>query len=357
MHVLNIRRVAVWSGAALVASAGGVASGQAFSADFEAPTYSGSVAGVALTAGFGGGGQQGWYNPVSGSADGVVHEYAGNPLGFAVNPSGGSQFVVGTHAGNAAFARMQHTIDFSAGGVWEAEFDCTGLYNGTLPAGDNLGSFSLQPSTTGRYFQQLMSYGPTLLATHPTITDYTASADHFHIAFGFHTAAAPTVVRFECPGAAWQDLPANNWYRCRAKWDFDTAQILEVSIQNLTLGGVATTLDVSGLGWYLLGGPGSTNALPTDIRLFTGGGAGTSLPGNVTAWDNISIAPAGGTACYANCDSSTLAPILNVADFTCFLTRFAAGDSYANCDNSTQAPVLNVADFTCFLQAFAAGCP
>jgi hypothetical protein len=61
--------------------------------------------------------------------------------------------------------------------------------------------------------------------------------------------------------------------------------------------------------------------------------------------------------CYANCDASTQPPILNVGDFTCFLQRFAAGDSYANCDASTQAPVLNVGDFTCFLQRFAAGCP
>jgi outer membrane protein assembly factor BamB len=30
---------------------------------------------------------------------------------------------------------------------------------------------------------------------------------------------------------------------------------------------------------------------------------------------------------------------------------------YANCDGSTAQPVLNVADFTCFLQKFAAGCP
>ncbi len=61
--------------------------------------------------------------------------------------------------------------------------------------------------------------------------------------------------------------------------------------------------------------------------------------------------------CYANCDGSTQTPALNVADFTCFLTRFAAAESYANCDSSTQPPVLNVADFTCFLQQFAAGCP
>jgi hypothetical protein len=65
----------------------------------------------------------------------------------------------------------------------------------------------------------------------------------------------------------------------------------------------------------------------------------------------------GNVACYANCDSSTIAPVLNVLDFNCFLNRFAAGDSYANCDNSNIPPVLNVLDFNCFLNRFAAGCP
>jgi hypothetical protein len=61
--------------------------------------------------------------------------------------------------------------------------------------------------------------------------------------------------------------------------------------------------------------------------------------------------------CYANCDRSVTAPILNVGDFTCFLQHYAAGDCYANCDGSSTIPVLNVGDFTCFLQRFAAGCP
>ncbi len=60
--------------------------------------------------------------------------------------------------------------------------------------------------------------------------------------------------------------------------------------------------------------------------------------------------------CYANCDESTTAPILNVQDFTCFLQEFAQGDDYANCDGSTGIPRLNVQDFTCFLQKFAQGC-
>jgi len=61
--------------------------------------------------------------------------------------------------------------------------------------------------------------------------------------------------------------------------------------------------------------------------------------------------------CYANCDGSTTAPILNVADFICFLSEFAAQNPYANCDNSTTPPVLNVADFVCFQTRYAAGCP
>jgi hypothetical protein len=61
--------------------------------------------------------------------------------------------------------------------------------------------------------------------------------------------------------------------------------------------------------------------------------------------------------CYANCDGSTTAPILNANDFICFQAAFAAGASYANCDGSTTPPVLNVNDFICFQAAFSAGCP
>ena len=60
--------------------------------------------------------------------------------------------------------------------------------------------------------------------------------------------------------------------------------------------------------------------------------------------------------CYANCDQSAAAPVLNVIDFACFLNHFAAGDPYANCDGSSTVPVLNVSDFACFLNKFAAGC-
>jgi hypothetical protein len=74
----------------------------------------------------------------------------------------------------------------------------------------------------------------------------------------------------------------------------------------------------------------------------------------------------GAPVCYANCDGSTVAPVLNVDDFTCFINEFASAQGlpheqqvvhYANCDNSTVAPALNVDDFTCFINAFAQGCP
>jgi hypothetical protein len=80
-----------------------------------------------------------------------------------------------------------------------------------------------------------------------------------------------------------------------------------------------------------------------------------AIPNN--AYLGFDFVPTGPAPCYANCDGSTTAPVLNVGDFTCFLQKYAANDPYANCDGSTTPPVLNVGDFTCFLQKYAAGCP
>ncbi len=83
-------------------------------------------------------------------------------------------------------------------------------------------------------------------------------------------------------------------------------------------------------------------------------GYGTNPDGRTEGW--IAHFPAPAAPCYANCDGSTANPILNVLDFACFLTSYAAGASYANCDGSTAEPVLNVVDFMCFLNKYAAGC-
>ena len=121
------------------------------------------------------------------------------------------------------------------------------------------------------------------------------------------------------------------------------------------------------VGVYLIGASGG-------VRYTSSGAQPTWSDGQLTLFsDRARSAPWAGTlysvrtfagavhyrpaACYANCDGSTQAPVLNVADFSCFLAKFAAGNAYANCDGSTQAPALNVADFSCFLSKFAAGCP
>jgi hypothetical protein len=98
-------------------------------------------------------------------------------------------------------------------------------------------------------------------------------------------------------------------------------------------------------------GPNGPNGeyIGIDDVVFTLGGGGGGPPGG----------------CYANCDSSTQCPRVNVGDFTCFLQQYSAGllltpalqlTHFSNCDASTTAPVINVGDFTCFLQKYAAGC-
>jgi hypothetical protein len=62
--------------------------------------------------------------------------------------------------------------------------------------------------------------------------------------------------------------------------------------------------------------------------------------------------------CYADCDSSTGAGVLDIFDFLCFQNAFVAGDPYAcDCDTTTGPGVCDIFDFLCFQNAFVAGCP
>jgi hypothetical protein len=74
----------------------------------------------------------------------------------------------------------------------------------------------------------------------------------------------------------------------------------------------------------------------------------------VRGYGIVNAAAALASDCYANCDGSTGPAALNVNDFVCFQSRFAAASPYADC-NHDQA--LNVNDFVCFQAAFASGCP
>jgi uncharacterized membrane protein len=121
-------------------------------------------------------------------------------------------------------------------------------------------------------------------------------------------------------------------------WDrIRGSRILKQTLQQL---GVAAVN-----GWTL----DSVGGISTDGTVIVGGG--TNPQGQPEAW--LARIPA---FCYANCDGSTVEPRLNVADFTCFMTRYANGDPYANCDESTVTPALNVADFICFLGEYSGGC-
>jgi hypothetical protein len=84
--------------------------------------------------------------------------------------------------------------------------------------------------------------------------------------------------------------------------------------------------------------------------LFSAGGSNPKLlMATTTGTYGIDL----GTACYANCDQSTVAPVLSANDFVCFLNAYANSESYADCDG---VGGLTANDFACFLNAYATGC-
>jgi hypothetical protein len=70
-----------------------------------------------------------------------------------------------------------------------------------------------------------------------------------------------------------------------------------------------------------------TSALSTQGFAILGWGNGASGGSSDVQVQNINPDGTLGTTavCYSNCDGSTIPPILNVNDFTCFLNRYAAG--------------------------------
>jgi hypothetical protein len=68
------------------------------------------------------------------------------------------------------------------------------------------------------------------------------------------------------------------------------------------------------------------------------------------------MSSSGPPPCYANCDASTVTPVITPNDFSCFIAAYAADLPSANCDGSCGEPRLTPNDFACFLQAYSAGC-
>jgi len=239
-----------------------------FSDNFESET--GSAGGTVAS------GQNGWTVPAG--VDMNIYTYSGNSLGFATNPNGNNQFLGGSSQGGTLLARAQHDVTFS-GGVWRFAFDFVGGFNGTLPTADNLGSFSLQPSTTNNIFQTLYAWGTNT----STATAFNANVGHF-TATG-QTGGGAGIV-FDSPGADWTNLPVNHWFHQTVTVDFGTNSIIDTTLQDLTAGG--SSHDFQPTGWYLAGGQNNTQGLSaaTAVRFFAGGN-----PGNIMGYDNFSASP------------------------------------------------------------------
>jgi hypothetical protein len=237
-----------------------------YSSSFEALTA--SAAGSVLT------GQDGYYvPPATTSVDFNVHTYAGNTLNIPQNPTGGAQFIGGNGPGAGAFARAQCDMTFGSG-VWTAGFDICAGFAGTLPASQNLGSFSIQPFPGGQSFITLVTWDDVNTAT-------TWSANYIY----FDSAGAQVQEVVSLP--AYQNLPVGGWYRWETDFDLATNAVLGARLTDLTTG-VTTAHPI--VGRYMFGGAAGSTP-PTGFRFFAGG----SLADNVLAFDNAALAPAGPT--------------------------------------------------------------
>lgn len=236
-----------------------------YTQDFDG--LNGSPSGVILT------GQDGYFLPTGppGDVDFMVYTYAGNTLGVVQNPEGGSQFIAGTGPGDGtAYARAQRLTSFGGGlEIWEVWYDFCGIFIGTPPGSNNIGSFSMRQATNTVQINLLTWVDPNNpVAMNSTYVYYDANGTQSPI------PGTP-------PGPEWANLNPNHWYRARMVVDLMINQIIEVAIRDLS-GGTEAVYYPSG--WFLVGGlnpPGTPDA----IRWFGGGGG----PGNTTAWDNCLI--------------------------------------------------------------------
>jgi hypothetical protein len=241
------------------------AAAQMFQTGFEDPDYQGSAEGVVVT------GQQGWYLPnVMGSTDAFIFTYDSNALGLPTNTYGELQFL-GAQVMSSNLARAQLDFDWSASSVWTVSYDIAAGFNGTPPAVDYLGSFSLQDSLVARYF----------IAVNPWMPGFEGS--QWAAAYIVFDAVGGQIGPLP-PGPQWLNLALNHWYRESTTFDLSSNSITSVSITDLDTGDTATFAPTN---WYLAGGAGGGGlALPTGLRFFVGG---DTNPGNILAWDNVLI--------------------------------------------------------------------
>jgi hypothetical protein len=217
-------------------------------------------------------GQDGFYVPaVAGSIDGAMYTYAGNPHGVPVNPIGGANFWAGASQGGTAAARSQRALTLPTGKI-RVEYDVCCTYTGTAAPANNIGSFSFQPSTNAIYVNLLAAW-PVGVTNPPTTWDANVIT---------RGATPPGTVTTVLPDPAFQGLPVGVWHRWGVTIDLVAGTHDEFSITNGATS--VTTVHVPATPLLLPIAPGIGAPLPTDFRLFGGGGLG-----NVFAVDNLVI--------------------------------------------------------------------
>jgi hypothetical protein len=254
------------------------AAAQGYITSFE--TFTASAAGTPMA------GQDGFYIPaVAGSIDGAMYTYAGNPHGVPANPNGGAQFWAGASQGAAAPARSQRALTLPSGKI-RVEYDvCVTYTGGTVVPTNNIGSFSFQPSTNAIYVNLLAAW-PVGVTAPPTTWDANVVT---------RGATPPATVTTILPNAAFQGLPVGVWHRWGCTIDLVAGTHDSFSITNGATN--VTTTYVPATPLLLPVAPSLPAPLPTDFRLFGGGGLG-----NVIAIDNLVISDAAdftnyGTGC------------------------------------------------------------
>ena len=236
---------------------------------FELPQFTASASGESFV------GVEGWYQPVVGGGEHQAYTYADNDLGLVQNPVGGNQFIGGRSGGSPAFARAQKNFDFS-NGAFTIAYDMAANYDGVGDATINLSSFSLQ--SDGAAADSFKSF----IALN-NFTDPTNPSAGFKAEFNVFDSTGAATNNLS-PGAAWESLDTNSWYRQFITVDFATNQVLAVTILDLNTGSSSTA---NPDGWFMTGGAASTLDLPTGLRFFVGGNEG-----NIMGWDNLYVVPA-----------------------------------------------------------------
>lgn len=243
-------------------------------------------------------GQNGWIVPaVANSIDGNCYSYAGNAFGFPPNPGGGgTNFLGNTNTGGAVNTRMEHVFGTPPySGIWSAEWDMCADYLGTtFPAVNNIGSVSLQPSTTAKHFIALATWTPPVPTTSapttwnldwiffggPTgLTQIQASVGNTALGYA---AGLPSCMT---------NLRLRNWYRVKIWWDWNTNAVVRICLTCLHTGwkGYINLSPTSTTPWGLRGGLNNVGLAtdPTNFRFFVGG----TTAGNTLAYDNLTIGP------------------------------------------------------------------